>query len=1211
MKPIHLAISGLNSFKKEQHIDFEKLTDLGMFGIFGNTGSGKSTILDAITLALFGTVVRADNKKQGIINHSETKLQVSFTFALGAGSQRRLYRADRAYKTKDHITVQGIRSLLTDITENQEIVIAEKETDVTAKIEALLGMKADDFTRAVVLPQGSFADFLKMKPSERRSMLERLFSLEKYGRQLTEKVSSRYQSANLKFSRLDGEQQGLGQATVENVAAAKQRKTAAQEQEQHAEAILASATVHHEETSNIYRLQEELAAKETALANHRLDDSVITALGQEVERAEDAAVVEPLLKDRSDMEGKVREAEGKCRTLETAVQTMQEEARLLTDALQKAKQTRLQEEPALLERKAKLEGARVTEGEAAKLTELVKEWEDKIQTDEANLALTADEIRSITASLETVTATIAELEQEIKGATVSPEYRQLLEQAGKKSDSLQRELAEVEKCRADYKNRKSDYNDKALKAAAAKVQESELEAAVGALQEREEQARQSPPADETTLAGQEFLLSDLKRRMGDLTAKTAKLATDGRDAYDMGSRFAQGQTAQKVAESAWQEAQAKVQQLMDEQAVMVLGDRQAMADMLAANLQSSQPCPVCGSTHHPSLATGQLPLEAKGVREEIDVALAAAKEYALETEKTFRQVENQVISLQTKWESVQEHIRAVADELKAEMAELTAAWQVAAGEAPLVALAALADQKGKDLADLQAALKGWRIERERAEKELREQEKELSDCKSIIAGLTAALTAAAGEMNRLQEEGQQFVSSAAAADGDLTALLEVLGLPALGDCTRKIAIVEEQKEDIKRRDQLVERLQVVLSQKRSNQNNKLVQREQLRQKEQQVTGNLASLRSSQGADKMVLTEKQAALCAITQGRPVTVLLEEVRTSLYSLAQTEQRAQEQYDTSQAALDQYKTNLTISRTQLIGLEEQWLQIKNRVAEKLTALSFASEADVRAACRDKAFITNARKQIKDHGDETTLLSSQREELIAKLDGRTVNPEAWEQSKDELAAAKAAKEGAKEERITAEQLCLDIESRHVRWQALEDELLIVRQELQHLTAMQGLLRGNAFVEFMAQEQMDVVVRHASDRLKELTQNRYALELASDGSFIIRDDDNAGAKRPVNMLSGGETFQTSLALALALSTQIQLKGEHPLEFFFLDEGFGTLDQKLLETVMTSLERLPLERMTIGLISHVEALKQRLLRRLIVEGAEPNGKGTTVRIEIA
>ena len=52
-------------------------------------------------------------------------------------------------------------------------------------------------------------------------------------------------------------------------------------------------------------------------------------------------------------------------------------------------------------------------------------------------------------------------------------------------------------------------------------------------------------------------------------------------------------------------------------------------------------------------------------------------------------------------------------------------------------------------------------------------------------------------------------------------------------------------------------------------------------------------------------------------------------------------------------------------------------------------------------------------------------------------------------------------------------------------------------------------------------------------------------GTFLIRDDDNAGVRRSVNMLSGGETFQASLALALALSTQIQLRGRHPLEFFF------------------------------------------------------------------
>ena len=69
-----------------------------------------------------------------------------------------------------------------------------------------------------------------------------------------------------------------------------------------------------------------------------------------------------------------------------------------------------------------------------------------------------------------------------------------------------------------------------------------------------------------------------------------------------------------------------------------------------------------------------------------------------------------------------------------------------------------------------------------------------------------------------------------------------------------------------------------------------------------------------------------------------------------------------------------------------------------------------------------------------------------------------------------------------------------------------------------------------------------------------------------------------------------SLSLALALSAHIQLKSSAPLELFFLDEGFGTLDEDLLEVVMDSLERVHNERLKVGLISHVEYLKQRRAR---------------------
>ena len=88
----------------------------------------------------------------------------------------------------------------------------------------------------------------------------------------------------------------------------------------------------------------------------------------------------------------------------------------------------------------------------------------------------------------------------------------------------------------------------------------------------------------------------------------------------------------------------------------------------------------------------------------------------------------------------------------------------------------------------------------------------------------------------------------------------------------------------------------------------------------------------------------------------------------------------------------------------------------------------------------------------------------------------------------------------------------------------------------------------------------------------------------------------------------TSLSLALALSSQIQLKGNAPLEFFFLDEGFGSLDAELLDIVMESLERLHSDKLSVGIISHVEELKNRVPIKLLVTSSEA-GSGSKVKIE--
>lgn len=98
MKPILLKVSGLQSYREQQEIDFASLTETGLFGIFGPTGSGKSSLLDAITLAMYGKVERAVNGTQGIMNHSEDQLSVAFTFELTSSAGARRYRVERKFK---------------------------------------------------------------------------------------------------------------------------------------------------------------------------------------------------------------------------------------------------------------------------------------------------------------------------------------------------------------------------------------------------------------------------------------------------------------------------------------------------------------------------------------------------------------------------------------------------------------------------------------------------------------------------------------------------------------------------------------------------------------------------------------------------------------------------------------------------------------------------------------------------------------------------------------------------------------------------------------------------------------------------------------------------------------------------------------------------------------------------------------------------------
>jgi exonuclease SbcC len=269
------------------------------------------------------------------------------------------------------------------------------------------------------------------------------------------------------------------------------------------------------------------------------------------------------------------------------------------------------------------------------------------------------------------------------------------------------------------------------------------------------------------------------------------------------------------------------------------------------------------------------------------------------------------------------------------------------------------------------------------------------------------------------------------------------------------------------------------------------------------------------------------------------------------------------------------------------------ESRDAE-IARAGFAGEAAVRDALLDEATAARLREQVRKHAQDTHAAAERIAVLKTELGDERVSDEQLAAVETLAAEITTEVETALGREKKLEEQIVRTKQRLERSRELREQLAIEDASLRVHDLLAGDLRSDKFQAYILHEVFTELVQGSSARLMKLTGERYSLQF-HDEEIRVVDHDNADETRISDTLSGGETFLTSLALALELSDQVQRAvGAVNLDSLFIDEGFGTLDPDTLALVSETLQSLRVGGRMVGIITHIPELRDEFAQQVIV-----------------
>ncbi|WP_286235623.1 AAA family ATPase [Thalassotalea sediminis] len=1223
MKILSLRFENINSLKGQWFIDFSAspFDECALFAITGDTGAGKTTILDAICLALYHQTPRisvSESQNQLMTRHTANCL-AEVEFEVNGQGYRAFWSQRRAKNQLDG----KLQKQVTELAYRDGRIIANKISDVKQHIEQITGLNFSRFTKSMMLSQGQFAAFLNASDKDRAELLEQLTGTEIYSI-ISQQVYENFRQAK--------EQLTLSKSHLEQLELLDEATKQSYEQEQ---ALLAT-----EEATFIKQRQDWSQLADKLRQQHELEQQSVKAehvlkaaneLAQEnAQQLAKLTLAEPAEELRNvfgdfklhqaqlqELNSAIEQKNTNMAELEKAVNEQQDALAAYQKLHDSTLETIANKESLLVSQVIPLDSQ----------LSLIKEQKENTQqaiTQSIEAQKNAEQqLSQVAQEQQRQQAQFSQLQQRLQRVAYADTLSNKLPLWRHQEQSLLQQAQQQTTLLDKYKKNEEQYQqainqEKSLLA--------DIEAEKTPLQQQQSQLQDTIERQKALLAtfdcqteNELHQLASTKQQFGqrlnDCLNSAANIATTEQHVIEVNQQILaktqQLQTTERSLIDCRERFKAVKQQLKDVE--LIVNQQQAILSLAhhRANLLPNDACPLCGATEHPLIEEYQQvqPDEHQQRLTALSSDLQRIEKEGKGINSDYDRLASAIETLKNQQQSLLQQQASNVQQLAEKSDYLPENTVVTDNSSTINNLNQLLVSNNTSIEKLNEALGKLTIinrEVEQLQQTIQAAQKQYDEKINQQTLTTNQIAAQQQSLQQLtqqiQESEQQCVASTQQLKADISSIVGDEPLPfmstdgesiELGKFSQWLADKSTLLEGWRQDKEMLVSIEKSLVEFNHQFAQFTQQIERLKQEKEKQQQQLISINS----ELDTLYKKRSELVG-------EAAVEDIRADL-DLQKTE--ANNVLKLKQEGLQEVHAQLTSTRAIVVNLTEQLQQQKVKLEQATTAWEkalsqsqFTTLEDVESALMgssERQKIATIAKEIEQKHQQAEHLKndvSNRKAMllpeIAALKKREIHAEDVSQCQDKLANIERSLKELQLNLGRIQATLAQDEKQRKKQLTLIDDIEKSQQhhdDLSHLNGLIGSASGDKFRRFAQGLTLNHLVYLANHRLEKL-HGRYLLQCNSEEKLALAviDTWQADTVRDTKTLSGGESFLVSLALALALSDLASAKTQ--IDSLFLDEGFGTLDNETLEIALDALDNLNASGKMIGIISHVDALKERV-----------------------